>query len=449
MKILIFAFTVIISLGGCKKYLDEKPDKKLLLPASVEAVQGLLDFENTMNLQNPGTGEVSADNYYVPDATFNGLSSEALRNTYLWLGDITLNEYANHWSRLYDIVTIANVCIESLEKITPLPAAQAAWNNARGSALLYRAKSFLTVAGYWTKGYDKNTAASDMGIPLRLNSDYNVVSTRASLQDTYDQIINDLREAATILPDVPGHVMRPSKPAAYGLMARAYLLMNRYDSAVLYADKYLALHSTLLNLNNLSAAAAYPFPVYNTEVSMHTVIFTPLILGNTRALVDTVLYKSYDLNDLRRSLYFKNNGNGTYAFRGSYNQSASMFNGVATDEIYLIKAECTARLGNSNEAMAILNSLMITRWKTGTFIPFTAGTAVSALKIILNERRKELIFRDLRWMDLKRLNTEADFQTTLYRRINGVVYVLPPNDKRYALPIPSKVIAMSGMPQNP
>lgn len=449
MKILIYAFVVMLSLGSCKKYLDEKPDTKLLLPASIDAVQGLLDFETTMNLQNPGTGEVSADNYYVPDATFNALSSEAVRNTYLWLDDITLNEYANHWSRLYDVVTIANVCLESLEKITPAPSEQAAWNNARGAALLYRAKSFLTVAGYWTKAYNTNTAASDMGIPLRLNSDYEMVSTRASLKDSYDQIINDLKAAATLLPDVPKHVMRPSKPAAFGLMARTYLLVNNYDSALVYADKFLAMNGSLLNLNNLSAAATYPFPVYNTEVSMHTVIFTPSILAVSRAIVDTLLYRSYDPNDLRRSLYFKNNGNGNFSFRGSYNQNGTMFNGVATDEIYLIKAECMARLGKINESMATLNSLMITRWKTGTFIPFTAGSVLSALKLILNERRKELIFRDLRWMDLKRLNTEADFQTTLYRKINGVMYTLPPEDNRYALPIPSGVIAISGMPQNP
>ena len=445
----MYVFLMLVTLGSCKKFLDKKPDSKLQLPTTIEAVQGLLDFENTMNLQNPGTGEVSSDNYYVLDATFNGLSSQAVRNTYLWLDDITLNEYPNHWSRLYDVVTISNVCLESLEKIAPSLANQADWNNTRGSALLYRAKSLLTVTGYWTKAYDKNSAASDLGIPLRLNSDYEVVSTRASLKDSYDQIINDLKEAASLLPAVPKHVFRPSKPAAFGLLARTYLLMNMYDSAGIYADKYLALNSVLLNYNSLASAATYSFPLYNTEVCMHTVIFTPSILAVTRAIVDSMLYRSYVANDLRKTLYFKSIGNGTYSFRGSYNQSGTMFNGIVTDEVYLIKAECLAREGKVNEAMAMLNSLLLTRWKTGTFIPFTANSTLTALKIILAERRKELIFRDLRWMDLKRLNLESDFQITLNRRINGRDYTLLPNDNRYALPIPSSVIGMSGMTQNP
>lgn len=448
MKLIICSFLIFFACNSCKKYLDQKPDSKLQLPTTVEAVQGLLDNESSMNLVFPATGEVSADNYYVPDATFNGLSSQPLRNTYLWLDDITGSEYPNHWSRLYDMVTIANVAMESLETING-EGKQLAWNNVKGSALVYRAKAFLTITGYWTKAYDKNTAVADLGIPLRLNSDYNVISVRASLQETYDRILADLKTAIPLLPGVPQHVMRPSKSASYGLIARTYLLMNNYDSALAYTEKYLALKPSLLNYNNLSTAAAFPMPLYNAEVSMHSIISTPLILTSSRALVDSNLYRSYHSNDLRKALFFKANTGGSYAFRGSYNQSAAMFNGVATDEIYCIKAECQARLGKINESMETINLLMVNRWKTGSFVPFQAADVRSALLIILTERRKELIFRDLRWMDIKRLNREADFRITLLRRNNGSDYMLPPGDNRYAFQIPSSVIFLTGMPQNP
>ena len=70
------------------------------------------------------------------------------------------------------------------------------------------------------------------------------------------------------------------------------------------------------------------------------------------------------------------------------------------------------------------------------------------MALILLERRKELLMRGLRWMDLKRLNMEGA-AITLTRTVNGQVYTLPPNDLRYALPIPEDVIAISGMQQNP
>lgn len=72
----------------------------------------------------------------------------------------------------------------------------------------------------------------------------------------------------------------------------------------------------------------------------------------------------------------------------------------------------------------------------------------TVLQIILNERRKELLFRGLRWIDIKRLNKEgADI--SIKRRIEGKDYILTANENRFALPLPMDIIAETGMPQNP
>ena len=82
------------------------------------------------------------------------------------------------------------------------------------------------------------------------------------------------------------------------------------------------------------------------------------------------------------------------------------------------------------------------------FNPYTASSAQSALALILTERRKELIFRNLRWMDIKRLNKEGA-NIWLKRIVAGQTYTLPANDNRFALALPSDIISMTGMPQNP
>ena len=66
----------------------------------------------------------------------------------------------------------------------------------------------------------------------------------------------------------------------------------------------------------------------------------------------------------------------------------------------------------------------------------------------LKERRKELLFRGLRWSDLKRYNRDGA-GISLERTVNGTTYTLPPNDLRYAIAIPEDIIKMTGMPQNP
>jgi AAA+ ATPase superfamily predicted ATPase len=95
-----------------------------------------------------------------------------------------------------------------------------------------------------------------------------------------------------------------------------------------------------------------------------------------------------------------------------------------------------------------LNHLLVRRWKTGTFVPFTAATAEEALDLILLERRKELVFRGVRWMDLKRLNKEGR-NIELVRNLDGQIYRLAPNDLRYAMAIPKDIIQMTGIAQNP
>ncbi|MNH23081.1 hypothetical protein D3C79_829630 [compost metagenome] len=101
-----------------------------------------------------------------------------------------------------------------------------------------------------------------------------------------------------------------------------------------------------------------------------------------------------------------------------------------------------------NEAMDYLNALLVKRYKTGTYVPLSETDPNKALAVILLERRKQLLFRGLRWLDLRRLNTDARFATTLKRTLDGVEYLLPPNDNRYTFPIPNYIIAASGMQQN-
>jgi hypothetical protein len=97
-----------------------------------------------------------------------------------------------------------------------------------------------------------------------------------------------------------------------------------------------------------------------------------------------------------------------------------------------------------------LNNLLSFRYLTGTFVPLTASGPEQALDLVLTERRKELVFRgSLRWTDLRRFNKDLNLQVTVTHIINGTTYTLPPNDPRYAMPIPDQEVQLTGIPQNP
>ncbi len=439
------AFILIICCNySCKKFLDEKSDAKLVVPASQKDLQALLDDYSRLNNAESSGMEISSDDYYLTFADWNPLGLEP-RALHVWQAENIFDDFANDWANPYRTVYAANTVLEQIDKVERQPFAQ--WNNIKGQALYHRGKSFLTLLSGWSLAYDPITSNNDLGIPLRLHTDFNEVSVRSSVAQSYEQVLSDLKQAIELLPGTPVHVMRPSKPAAYGLMSRTLLFMRRYDQAELYADSALQLKSTLLDYNTLNAAATFPIPQFNVEVLMEN-RFGSAPLNNSRAKIDSVLYASYATNDLRKTVFFRNNNNGTYGFKGSYEGGATFFVGVAVDEMYLIKAECLARRNAVPEAMAVLNSLLIKRWKAGTFIPFTATNKNDALQLILRERRKELLMRSLRWADVKRLNKEGH-NMTMRRRLNNIDYILPPNDLRYALPIPEDIIELAGIPQNP
>lgn len=442
-------------LFSCKKYLDKKPDQRLAIPSSIQDLQSLLDNYLQVNHRDPFAGELSADDYYLTTDDFLGLN-EVERNMYTWgKSNLFAPGIDNDWARCYNNVNRANQVLLNIDKIERLPNDGAGWNNAKGHALFLRARSFLFVVSLWSAAYDMASASTDPGIPLRLNPDFNEASTRASVQQSYDQVIADLKQSISLLPDISLHTIRPSKAAAMGTLARTYLWMRNYDSCFKYADLCLQLKSDLKDYNELSALSTFPFSGLQYSNPEDIVNFSitgpPASLNPSRAKIDSGLYQSYDTNDLRREIFFRTNtgvNTGTFAFKGSYAGNSVLYDGIATNEIWLMRAECYARSGNKVAALLDLNTLLIKRWNnTVPYIPITAIDAREALDKILMERRKELVMRGLRWMDIKRLNKEGA-NITLQRNVNNQGYTLVPNDKKYALPIPDDVISLSGMQQN-
>lgn len=445
---IIFLFPLLSFTFSCTKFLDVKPNKSLVIPTQVADLQALLDNNDKMNNNKPMLGQAGSDEYYVTTNTWNTLDAKS-RAAYVYDTAVFDGSFPNDWSMAYNPIYYANVVLDHLPTI-PRDAQNAGdWDNTKGQALVYRARSFLAAAGIWSKAYDVLTAKQDLGIPLRLSSDFNQPSVRATVEDSYGQIIADLKAAIPMLPVTPSHVMRPSRVSALALLARTYLWMRNYDSCLVYADACLQLNASLLNYNTITSPATFPIPAFNTEILLYSKNwFSYVSPSYSYAKVDTMLFAQYDNNDLRKLLFFKANADGSFYFRGSYDGSSNLYNGVTTDEVYLMRAECYARLHQPTAALNDLNTLLSNRYVSGHFVQYTMGNTTDVLQLILKERQKELIFRDLRFADIKRLNKEhANISIT--RIINGQTIMIPPNDNRYAWPLPNDITGMTGMQQNP
>lgn len=447
----LFLLVLIIfscSIVSCKKYLDEKPSKSQVVPSSLVDLQSLLDNYNQIgNGTSPRLLELVADNYYVNTADWQAEFSYSVEEpqNYIWDKDAT--DLIGSWQPEYQgPIYYSNIVLGVLPNIEINGGNADLWNNIKGTALFYRAFAFYELAQLYCKPYS-SSASTDLGIFLKLTSNINEKTVRSTVKQTYDQIIADLKTAATLLPQTTIYSTRPNVAAAYGALARVFLSMGDYTNAGNYANLSLQQNNLLMDFNTINST----IPRFNVETDFFNIAYTAdLNYYFYGGRIDSNLYNSYDNNDLRKSIFFEPNGDGTYGFIGGYygNQDAQVFDGIVTDEMYLIRAECYARANNKDAALSDLNTLLQKRWKTGLFTNVTASDATDALNKILVERRKELIYRGVRWSDLRRFNLDGA-NITLKRIINGTTYTLPPNDPRWVMLIPLEVINASGIEQNP
>lgn len=439
--LIISIFLVVIFLcKGCKEYLDFKGDNTTVVANNLDHLQALLNDAVRMNQQvTPSMTENWADDYFQLPSRYE-LQDLARQKVYIW--ELSQYNHPNDWSASYQPIYNANYCLEMLQKLNRETEDKVKFDQIMGAAMFFRAYYFQQLL--WTFGatYDESTAAIDKGIVLKEDTDFNIPSSISSVQMSYDKIISDVELSLQLLPELPSLPTLPSKASAHALLARTYLSMRKYSEALYHANEALKLKDDLMDYNLQSDGVFQgrnpSFNKYNKETIFYTEMNQhqgALYLNARGGRVDTLLYNQYLPGDLRLNCFFLP-ADGYYAFKGSYAESR-MFTGLATDELFLIRAECKARANDLSGAMIDLNHLLKNRFtNNSTFVPIQVSNLKNALDIILLERRKQLLFRGLRLMDIKRLNKEG-YNISVKRKINGVEYVLDPNDPKFVIPLPS------------
>lgn len=448
----------LFTLMSCNKFLDEKSESSFVTPNSLKDLQALLDNNYTINTNlAPGLLEMNTDDFYVTTAVFNGLT-EFEKSLYIWDDEPQFLPANNnvYWKNPFLAIFYANTVLDRLRKMEKIEDAN--YNYIKGSALFFRAYTYYQMAQVYCSDFRKDNSEHNnisLGMPLRLTPNFEEKSIRSTLDETYRQILNDLEEALNLLPVRVDFSTRPSRTAALAMLARVNLLMQNYDKALEYAEKTLAVHNELMDYKSRNPNSTTPFEIMNPETIFLAYNTDLTILNAKRANVDSTLFGLYDDGDLRKTIFFNKKTDGTIGFKGNYAgfYNSSFFCGLAVDEIFLIKSECLARKGELNMAKATLEVLLNKRFAKEYVFPSALKSQDEVLTYILQERRKELIFRGVRVSDLKRLNRDQKFQKTLVRKIvrDGMEksYTLPPNNLRYQILIPQDVVQITGMLQNP
>lgn len=455
MKKIILLGTLLVMGSACSKsFLEEVPNSNILTPQQAEDFQRLLDNSEQIGI-TAALPHLASDEYYISSEK-NWLASRTAteRSSYIWDKDIFGGELnINDWNAPYRSIFYANNIINEIERHEPA-GRNAALKDIYGQARFHRASAYFDLVKNFSVPFDAKTQQTDLGVPLRKDPSIDYTLQRATVSECYDLIFEDLNAAVNSLAygaPLPER-NRATKLAAFALLSRIHMYRREYEKAEQFADSLLNRYDKLIDYNEISQTSNTPFTRNNDELIMYgaTVNYSNAaqINNSQTVFVDSTLIKLYAANDLRLSIYFIYHDGGKYTMKRGYNGTGlTPFNGLAVDEVLLNKIECLVRRGILNDASHLMERLLLHRYRAGTYSHKAFVDQASALQFVLDERRKELVWRCLRWDDIKRLNKEGR-NIILTRHMGDTRHRLEPNMPRYIFNIPQDEINRSGIIQN-
>lgn len=496
IKIGIFSlgFSLVLMGTGCKKFLEENPDRRTEINSLDKLGQLLVSAYPDRNYFT--FAEIASDNAEDKSAAFSSVhTSEPFIAIYNWnVVDVTGNgSPTEYWNACYRAIATANHALQAIEQNNF--GAEA--NQYKGEALVARAYAQFMLVTFFSDPYEINGANSGLGVPYPLEPETTARPTyeRGTVASVYAQIRKDLEEGLPLLKGAKYQVPHYhfTEQAAKAFAARFYLFAGEWDKVVgsvsdIYTDG-----------NFKGNIRQYTGELYPLSYEQHGIEYTKaekswnLLLANT--------YSVYQRGSAAgRSRYgfgetVRNNMVGTTVFgaafrsrlgtfSGAPNYTANKFNEyffltnvqanigqpyimapiLTADEALLNRAEAYIHLAQTdpsyyNLAINDLNDFASSRIvsynvathgltiaKARTYFNVTDDNG-AMIQALLHIKKIAFIQEGIRWMDILRLKLPVRHN---FIAVDGTqtFKTLEPGDKRRTFQIPQDAID-AGITPNP
>lgn len=439
-KIIVLSTSVLLlGLGGCKKsYLEKLPTNQAPLAdvfktttGAEAAIQGLNAYmfsipsgahdrfgQKSIDLYN----DMMGDDIAIRDQGAGWLVS--VYNYTAARGGSSPGSYP--WSFYFGMINNANQIIVNIDDATGL---QEDRDLIKGKALFYRAYAYYNLTLYYQFAYgavgDPNSV---LGLPL-YDQPTREGKPRATLQQTYDFIKNDLKDARQLM-DANGYARNDKSEinldVVNAISARVAFAMEDWNAAITFAQDAMQNYPLMtgFQINNGFNDWNNSEWIWGSNLVEDQTSNVASFIGHMdinaggyaalgqQKLINRNLYNSMSDSDSRKAWWFpKNQGlhqrfsnnkfrvkvKGTFGTNVSYIRSA---------EMKLIQIESMFHLKQYGQSAAELLSFVQTRQPDYVVPDYTTNNALLLIEII-RQRRIELWGEGFRYSDIKRL---ASFQ---------------------------------------
>jgi hypothetical protein len=353
---------------------------------------------------------------------------------------ITNDQAETTWLDSYRAINICNTVLANLDLVV-----DAKRDQIEGEAKFVRGLVYFELVRLFGKTWVDGDPDNNPGVPVVLDpttadnlAEVSTVS-RNSVSEVYQQVLDDLTEAESLLPEENGFFANTYVASA--ILSRVYLMQNEYTLAAESADRVIQsgyfelLDNYEDNFNRTSAGVGSTTSledVFSIQVTnqdgvnnLNTFFADSDYSGRGDIYIEPQHFERYEPDDERLNLFY-------YDYRtGKWNNQFGNVNIVRLSEMYLTRAEANYRTDQSIGATPE-SDIDVIRSRVGLG-PLVEGIDLGA---ILNERRLELAFEGHLIHDLKRTKSsvgEFSFDA------NELVFPIPQRER----------IINSNLDQNP
>ncbi|ULQ55447.1 RagB/SusD family nutrient uptake outer membrane protein [Flavihumibacter rivuli] len=402
-KIIVGIF-LVAHIMGCEKMVEVAPPKYELT--------GDMIFSNRENaeayLANVYTKAAQAAfpyvsnpmNLYCDDIVYNGNNASLLEFYQGLVNPINLiNE--NQWKSIFATIYYANNWLNAEGKLSAIPLDVR--NQITGELLTLRAKSYFDLMVLYGE------------VPLVLTADFNQ-SAKLNNADSAVLVSQMYKDLFSAMPYLNGNYpssdrVRINKFVAQAYLARLALYNKEWELAYNYSDSII--NSGLYSLEKLDRVFKVGsdetlFCYWNkagyTDYGLSYVTDPGVVPEYS---ISENLLKEFGSDDLRSKIWLNDDIQNQLKTPFKYRNRSEVVNGeseylvdIRLSEIYLIRAEASANLGNLTLALKDLNEV---RRRAGCESLPAIVSYSEFLEQLLLERRRELFTEGyLRFYDLKR-----------------------------------------------
>lgn len=408
-------------------------------------------------------------------------------NTYgtLWQWDIrsTNSEIEAVYAALYRIIGRCNFYLDKVDGLRASLTDDAEiqyLDYYTGEVYCARALAYSELIKCFCKAYDPATAETELGVVLADSYSGEKPAKRASLKESYEFVINDLKKAEEMLDEENDGYDSPyfTNASAHAIHARTALYMQDWDAAVEHATVLVESDAFALASarSYVTADQTYLQYMWTNDASFEGIwrigytatsygaaqgsVFLNFTTDYTYYYPDYVpaqwVLNLYSSGDMRYNAYFANAQTG-YPHQlvwplliKYYGNEALMQNMIyhvnmpkplRLAEQYLIRAEAYCRKGNYSAASADLTALREARFSTGGSISVNAG---NWQETISDERVRELYMEGFRLHDLKRWGKGFERTPQSQTQSEGSSLKIEADDPLFVWPIPNHEIVSPG-----